>query len=97
MTQRVPFQRWRIFLFAMKHAWLAGQAKSRNQLKVFEAHKSLAELGNIAMQAARTGQHNHFLRALDTVKFSRMDDDELEKMLSGTHKDVPEWLRKDRK
>lgn len=98
MTQKVRFQRWRIFLFAMKHAWLAGRAKARNQNHLFEAHESLAKLGSFAFQAAKAGQHQRFLHALDVVdEAANMTDNELEQMLNGTHKDVPEWLRKDRK
>lgn len=98
MTQRVPFQKWRIFWFAITHAHKASRAKASGDMLRYEAHASLAHLGRAALHAANYGTEETFLRALDEANalFGDVDKD-LDSMLDGTHEDVPEWLRKDRK
>ncbi|SRR6056297_523832 len=98
MTQRVPFQKWRIFWFALSHAYKAGQAKQSGDMLLYEAHAILAQLGRVALRAANNGTEETFLKALDDAEaFFEDVDKDLEAMLDGTHEDVPEWLRKDRK
>jgi len=97
MARYVPFQRWRIFWWAMKMAAASGANKESNPA-ASQAYRELSELGKDALVACRTGQQDVMIARLDALAGRTLVEyanDELERMLAGTHEDVPEWLKKD--
>jgi hypothetical protein len=92
MAQKVAFQRWRIFFWAMKMAGAAG-AHSESDPARSKAYRELAELGKEALRACSAGTQDAFLRKLDLIEAQRASM-KLDAMLGGTDAEVPEWLRK---
>lgn len=92
--QRVFFQRCRLFLFGMSNVWKSGRAKSYAERDVYT---QLAKLASECLRACNEGKQAIMLEKLDTLggqSLEKYAQSELERMLAGTHEDVPEWLKK---
>lgn len=94
MARYVPFQKLRIFMWSLKMAGAAG-ANTESNPQLSAAYRELVELGKQALRACSEGRQDAFIAKLDALAIMNRQD-ELERMLAGTHEDVPEWLRKDR-
>jgi hypothetical protein len=95
MADKVWFQHWRLVWFAAKMANRAEKSQKTDP-KLAAAYTQLAELAVAAINAARDGKHDAFLKTLDMLQEQearRLLDD----MLNGTAPEVPVWLRKDRR
>jgi len=100
MADHVPFQRWKIFWWTMKMAIASGHNREDNP-ELARVYYELAEMGNQALKACEEGQQDAFIEKIESLNgqsvMKQFSNDDLERMLDGTHEDVPEWLRKDRK
>ena len=90
----VFMQRWRLFYFGIVEAWRSGASNTEEEKA---AHKELAQLSAECLRACREGKQDLMIQKLDVLAGRTLDEyagNELERMLNGTHEDVPEWLRK---
>ena len=72
MYRRIPFQKLRIMLFAMKHAAKQGFAEDGSNQEA--AHKQLVELAVVAVKSIETGQPEVFFKLLDDLKTLRNNE-----------------------
>jgi hypothetical protein len=91
--RKVRFQGWRLFFFGMKCAVKGAVVKNKD---VAEAYVDLANLAADCMKACTAGTRAKaiMIRKLDVLLETTPQKDELQAMLDGTHKNVPDWLRK---
>lgn len=95
MANKVWFQQWRLIWFAAKMANRADRAQKTDP-KLAAAYTNLAELAVAALNSARAGKHDAFLKSLDMLQEQEARR-LLEDMMNGTAPEVPVWLRKDRR
>lgn len=102
----VMFRKWRLFWFGAHHAYKAGHAEHNGQHNLADAHKTLAAMAKECLTAENNGQGEMKLRQLEelcalsdtkSVLNDILEDSDFKAMLDGTHDNVPEWLRKDKK
>jgi len=91
--RKVPFQKARLMLFGFKQAYMAGRYKDSDPVRA-AAYIRLAKLSSEAIDAVNSNRQEFFISKLN--EFNSRPESDLERMLNGTHEDVPEWLRKNR-
>lgn len=94
MTNSVPFQKWRLFWFSLRHAYRAGFYRESDPHR-YQAHFLLAKLGTVALQAAKRDEQAEFLRTFDRI--TQEFDQKKTTNTNESQDQEPDWVKKYRK
>jgi len=92
MARSVPFQKWRIFFWALQQTYKSGRCQ-KDQPELAEVYRALAVFGRAALIACDKGQQDDMIKEIDMLS---PENSNLERMPNGNGRDVPKWLHEDK-